>query len=544
MPHSENEPPSYDKLREQLIGLGERSLRKSYYPALQEKTDDLKRFRALLDSSHDLIFMLQIPSGRIIDINESASRELGYEKEKLLASSINIFITNTDKLWSHVRNPEAGDSKARQTILTNFRKCDGSYLPVEVTLSQGSFQQANYAVMVARDITERLAAEKQLQQAQVMLEQRVEERTAALVQLAESLKAEIADRKKAEEQLKFLSLHDFTTGLYNRAYFAEEARRLDTGRRYPVSLIMCDVDGLKIVNDSMGHDVGDQLLVSVANILKAAVREGDVVARVGGDEFAILIAHSAMSDVDQVIGRIQTLISQYHNSEQKVPIIISLGYATSSGRDKTIDDLYREADNYMYQMKLGNRKASIQALTRAIEKAYTVKDFAISGHNRRLWRYNMALAQAISLPEDEFRKLKLLVKYHDVGKLRIDDNILLKPGPLTVDERTAIKLHCEYGKRIVLAIPELAGLSDLILKHHEWWDGGGYPLGIQGEDIPLLCRIFAITDAYEAMTGVRPYREPMDREQAAAELKKWSGIQFDPDLTSEFIALTARDLIK
>jgi diguanylate cyclase (GGDEF)-like protein len=425
------------------------------------------------------------------------------------------------------------ESGYRETVLADFKKCDGSILPVEVYFSMVSFESNRYAVVVARDITERLQAEEELLQAHLLLEQRVKERTEALLQLSESLKAEIAERKKAEEQLKFLSLHDFMTGLYNRAYFAEEIKRLEVGRHYPVSLIMCDLDGLKLVNDALGHEAGDRLIQEAANVLRSAVREGDVVARVGGDEFAILIAHTAPRDIFQVVNRIKALIEQHNNINRELPLCISVGYATSPGKEKRIDELYCEADNNMYRNKLDNRQSSNRIIMQTLKNIYKSKDFGEEGHFARLWNICQALANTINLNNESYNLLQLLAEYHDIGKLSISDHILMKPGPLTPEEKMLIKAHSETGQRIALAVPELVPVADLILKHHEAWDGSGYPLGLKELEIPLECRILAIADAYEAMTGSRPYRDSISSEEALNELKSKAGTQFDPTLVEK-----------
>ena len=158
-------------------------------------------------------------------------------------------------------------------------------------------------------------------------------------------------------------------------------------------------------------------------------------------------------------------------------------------------------------------------------------------HSERLAALTRMVGEALKLSQIELDHLELLATLHDIGKVGIDDRILGKPGKLTAEEWLEMKKHPEIGYRIAAASPELVSISEFILSHHEHWDGSGYPKGLAGEAIPLLSRIIAVTDAYDAMTENRVYRKAMDRESAIAEIKNNAGTQFDPEIAKLFVGM-------
>ncbi|MFZ5648729.1 MAG: PAS domain S-box protein [Bacillota bacterium] len=347
--------------------------------------------------------------------------------------------------------------------------------------------------------------------------------------------SDITERKQAEDRLKYLSLHDTLTGLYNRAYFEQEMKRIEGARQESAGIILCDVDGLKLVNDTMGHDTGDALLIAAARIIKEAFRSCDMVARIGGDEFAVLLPGSDKNSVQKAAERIRDVIARYNTENSELPLSISIGYAAGEMRSKSMSDLFKEADNNMYREKLLHSQSTRSAVVQTLMKAMEARDFITEGHADRLQDLVSELAKAIGLPERKITDLRLLAQFHDIGKVGIPDRILFKPGPLNGEEFREMLRHSEIGHRIAQSAPALAPIADWILKHHEWWNGKGYPLGLKGEEIPLECRILAIADAYDAMTNNRPYRKAMTHQEAVNELMRCSGSQFDPQLISMFI---------
>jgi len=349
---------------------------------------------------------------------------------------------------------------------------------------------------------------------------------------------DITERKQGEEKLRSLSLHDPLTGLYNRVYFEEEMSRIEKGRCDAVGIVSCDVDGLKLVNDTLGHDQGDHVLVLAARVIRESFRKGDLVARMGGDEFSVLLSDVTEPIIENACQRIREAVAGYNATNPELPLSISVGYAISNRfHRRNLKDLFKEADNNMYRRKLYQTKSIRSTIVKTLINTLQARDFTTEKHVIRLEKLITGMATLIGLPESMISDLSLLAKFHDIGKVGVPDSILFKRGPLTAEEWTEMKRHCEIGYRIALSSSELVPIADWILKHHEWWNGQGYPLGIREEEIPIECRVLAIADAYEALTSVRPYRRAFSHEEALAELLSHSGTQFEPKLLEKFVQM-------
>lgn len=345
---------------------------------------------------------------------------------------------------------------------------------------------------------------------------------------------DITYKKQMADQLEYLSLNDSLTGVSNRTCFEAESTKLERQNKQ-IGVIICDVDGLKLINDTLGHRVGDELLCAVAMILRACFSEKDIVARIGGDEFAVLVSEPDHRKLVKIHDVIQTTVDEYNLKNPKVPLSLSVGWATSKENGGNVDVLFKEADNNMYREKmhkgLSIRSAIVQALMHALE----ARDYITEGHADRLQSLVEGLGRRLELRSQQIADLRLFAKFHDIGKVGIPDGILFKKERLSPEETTVMRRHSEIGFRIAKSAPDLTPIAEWILKHQEWWNGTGYPLGLAGEDIPLECRILAIADAYDAMTNDRPYRNAMNHYEAVDELRRCIGSQFDPMLTELFI---------
>jgi len=348
---------------------------------------------------------------------------------------------------------------------------------------------------------------------------------------------DITARKEAEERFRYLSVRDALTGLYNRNYFEEVMQRLDAEGRRPVSVITFDVDGLKLVNDCLGHAEGDRLLRQVAAVARKCFREEDFVARIGGDEFAVILPGAAYTNAARACARLVETVEARGKHGPELPVTVSAGVATAQTIRESVYEAFKQADDGMYREKLRNTNRVAGRILGFCTAALQEKDFLATGHAERLAVLGEQLGRSVGLTKEELDKLALLARVHDIGKVGIATHILFKPGPLAKEERDEMKRHVEIGYRIARSFPELAPVADLILQHHEWWNGQGYPRGLKGDEIDLLARILAIVDAYDAMTSDRPYRKALPKEEAIAELQRCAGTQFDPQLVEVFLKL-------
>lgn len=344
---------------------------------------------------------------------------------------------------------------------------------------------------------------------------------------------DVAREKEWQEKILYLSYHDTLTGLYNRRFMEEELKRQELKGNLPISIIMADVNGLKLANDVFGHAEGDRILQKAAEVIKRSCRKEDVVCRWGGDEFLVLLPKTSAKIAEEIIKRIQ--VACLDSGTENIRLSIALGCATKETPGKTLNEVITEAEESMYRQKLNERKNFRNTIINTLLSTLFAKSVETEEHAQRIKGYCLQMGEKIKLTSKEMEELSLLAILHDIGKVGIREEILKKSGPLTAAEWEEIKKHPVIGCRIAQNTPELGPIAEYILHHHERWDGQGYPEGLKGENIPLLCRMLAVADAYDAMTSDRPYRKAFPREKALEEIRKNAGSQFDPVIVELFL---------
>jgi diguanylate cyclase (GGDEF)-like protein/PAS domain S-box-containing protein len=414
---------------------------------------------------------------------------------------------------------------------------------------------------------------------------------------------DITERKQMEEErerlhaeLEVRAITDGLTGLYNHAHFYqrldEEVERSERYKRR-FTVVMMDVDAFKHFNDSRGHQAGDEMLRLLADCIRTGIRGSDLAFRYGGDEFAAILLNADSSRAQAVVSRINRRIVarlKQLNDPTAAWLGLSAGVASFPEDATTVDELVRMADTAMYNAKqlawargVTDERQAIESpacppklahetqggmLTTAagslatvlhdlgvsevataldlrsiaaVGAASEIKDRYIHGHQERSSLWAAALAEEMGLSSEQVRNIRIASLLHDIGKVTINEGILNKPGKLTEEEFAKVKQHASRGAAIMMSEAEtLQQLAEIVRRHHERFDGKGYPDGFAGEQIPLEARILAVADVFDAMTHERSYRKALSREQAIAELERGAGTQFDPAVVKAFLALVKR----
>jgi diguanylate cyclase (GGDEF)-like protein len=368
----------------------------------------------------------------------------------------------------------------------------------------------------------------------------------ALLRLVGYRRRLVRARREELRRLSEAALTDSLTGLGNHRSFHEDlrreiARRTRSGSCF--SLVMLDLNGLKQVNDRLGHQAGDERICAVADCLRATMRATDAAYRTGGDEFMVLLPDERAWGALEFARRLQAEVLR-HRAEPAV----TCGIAESVAFE-TADTLLRRADLALYDAKRSNRQIVVyadglapkpdirpdQAATRrehrllatALARAVDAKDAGTRNHCETVSELCVLIGQSLGLDADRIERLRLAGLLHDVGKIGVSDGILRKPGRLDPDEAAEMSSHVRIGHAIV-ASAELEEEARWVRHHHEHFDGNGYPDGLRGDEIPPESRIILVADAFEAMTSDRPYRRARPVHEALAELERLAGTQFDP----------------
>jgi diguanylate cyclase (GGDEF)-like protein/putative nucleotidyltransferase with HDIG domain/PAS domain S-box-containing protein len=469
----------------------EKLLRNRYSKLVENRKilrESKNRYIAFIKAMPDIIFVLD-KKGIFLDYQGNDDNLL-LESEKIIGNSIEDIVGDKDSKEIVKKIEKAIDTKETQMhkYSLNVKKEEEFY---EVRLVPNA---NNEVVAIVRDIT---------------LE------------------------TKSRNNIEYLSYHDQLTGVFNRRFFEAEIERLDNKRNFPLCLIMGDVNGLKLINDSFGHNMGDKLLSKVGEILKEVCRESDIIARIGGDEFMILAKNMSEMQAEKLVKRIKSRCICEKIAE--LEISISFGWAAKNDIEESIEDTFNRAEDYLYKKKLFEGPSMRGKTIDAIINTLHEKNKREADHSERVSYYCKLFAIELGMNEVQINDMKTAGLLHDIGKIAIDEKLLNKSGKLDKDEFELIKKHSEVGYRILSTLNDMSDIAEIALSHHERWDGKGYPRGLKEQEIPYLARIVSIVDAYDAMTSERSYRKPLSEYDAKQEILNNAGTQFDPYLAERFV---------
>jgi diguanylate cyclase (GGDEF)-like protein len=392
-----------------------------------------------------------------------------------------------------------------------------------------------------------------------------------LGEVARTFNKMLAALKLKDKMLREMNM-DYLTGLYTHRYFQQTLKETihkakESGA--PISLMMLDLDRFKLINDTFGHTAGDEVLRQLAVILSTNSEENEVVARYGGEEFAILLPSTSLDKAEKSAKRLQELVAKHdfkipvRNGEEgtylkSLAMTISIGIACYPDHCTDENSLLKAADRALYEAKHSGRnciciynpsldleqynasllhsfvKNPCNAAVETLAAAVDARDHFTKDHSSNVQKYSVMIGKWLNLNEEEVEILGKAAILHDIGKIGIPERILNKPTELDDAEMDIVRTHCTIGEAIVRNACDLKEVLPGIRSHHERFDGKGYPDGLAGKDIPLIARIIAVADTFDALTTDRPHRRAVSTTRALEILQQCSGSQLDPEIVEAF----------
>lgn len=461
-----------------------------------------EKYRLMTEFTSDVIWVLNLKKQKYSYISPSIYHLTGYTAEEAMAMSLTESLTPEsaiivqEAIEQHLKEFLADPESQKSYILEIRQKCrNGDVIWGEIS-SKYRFNEAGDIEIVG-------------------------------------VSRNIEERKKTEREVLYLSYHDQLTGLYNRRFYEEELQRMNFRSNMPLTLVIADINGLKLTNDVFGHFAGDDLLKKFTSILNRELRAEDIAARIGGDEFVLLLPNMDWEGAETLVDRIKERISQ--SKSDHAILSVSFGWAVKETAEEDFAPLFIQAEDNMYHKKLvesSNMKE--ETILLAMRKLYQ-KNSMEQHHSERVGKLCREIGKAVNLSENDLWELELLGRMHDIGKIGIQEEILNKLNLLNEAEWMEIKRHPEVGYQILRSADEYVHIAEFVLAHHERADGKGYPRNLKLEEIPLQSRILAVAEAYDVMTQGSLYKDPLYEADAVKELLEQSGIQFDGEIVKILI---------
>ena len=331
-----------------------------------------------------------------------------------------------------------------------------------------------------------------------------------------------------QDEIRTLSVTDPLTTLPNRRYYEQEKVELDEEPYYPLTVVLADVNGLKLTNDAFGHEAGDELLRKVSEIMRKTCRDGDIVSRVGGDEFVLLLPQTDALHAQAIVNRINKALEK--EKIRGIQLSVSFGYAVKEKDEESYEDTFKVAEDSMYRNKLKQSMTFKKQVIDTLLSKLFEQEKGAEEHSNLVASLSSAFAEVLGYREEEVKNLRLAGLYHDLGKIAITPSLFSKPRKeLSRTQVMEWQRHAEIGYNILRSVGEYAPFAEAVLHHHEKWDGSGYPQSLKQEDIPESAQILAIANTYA------DHLPSLGLEKTIAFMQERSNTYFSPVLLETFI---------